>query len=420
MTGIRVNERMDGSKIGRFIFKRIVEAKNNARIFPDGLTELEYYCDTDSGFGILSDQKTIFGVQYAGKCNLICSEDILDDKPQILTFPRGVKYKGKHEYKGKMTEEEKRKERERPQSFSNQYVRTLIICEERDSLMAGEDDGERGRVVEYNLSTGEMVKDYGSLSISKVRCGRRIENLCFFGGIRGEVKIIDTDKQEIMIERITTSIEHIYSMTFCAIIDPEEKVYLALCGRYPDYEHQKTDVFDISECYRKKLKSGEEKKSEKKAKIFLEMETSKQKNDRAKKQLLSEKNKEIARLEEYIQHLERELEESSKKEETSKSNENVEAPRKIKDGWEITEESEKEAGDDPAEANRRLEERLKKVEKKLKKKKKREEEMNARVDQMEAEKKEAEKQKEKYKQKLNKYKHKCKQVEQSQKSCIKW
>jgi hypothetical protein len=291
---------MDGSKIARFIIKRIVEAKNNSKVFPDYYTQLEYYCDTDTNFTILEDQQSIIGVQYAGLCNLICMENIFDKDLDILTYPRGVRYKGKYKFTKKYDYiKDVKKMPERKQeilSENHDYVRTVLVSEKRDSILAGEDYKGQGRVVEYFLKSGQLKFDYGSLKIGKIRCGRRIGNLAFFGSISGVVRVIDTLKQEILYERIKTSVLHIYSLDFCPIIEKGHRVYFAVAGRFSCYKNNTTDIFNISELMKQKKILDASGKTEETAEIFENYFTEPQINTRFKEELWAKKNQYISLL----------------------------------------------------------------------------------------------------------------------------
>jgi hypothetical protein len=211
------------SKIGRFKLSDIFEAENNASLSTDIFSQQKYSLFLTSSFEVLSDQKTIIGVLCNSyNLNIIQRENIENHNESLK-----IQYKA-----------------------NNSDVNALIVDESRDTLLAGEGNKGQGKVVQYNLSSGEMIKDYGPIGIGKVLCGARMNNFVFFGGVSGNLRIIDTISKELIMEPIETCIGDVYDLEVCLIDDEEDaKVLISVDGRdqeKDDVNQEKTDCFDIT------------------------------------------------------------------------------------------------------------------------------------------------------------------------------
>lgn len=170
-------------------------------------------------FLVLDDQSTIIGIRDKGNHYVVQKENMGEELEPV-------------EFEGKMT-----------------HVNTLLVNESDDILMTGEDNKSEGRVVQYVLSKGTIKKDYGPVDVGKVLCSKRIDNLCFFGGMNGSVRVIDTKKQEIVCDPIETCIGDIYQLEICLVEEDKTKVMLAVGGRdmdHSDMSEIKSDYFDVT------------------------------------------------------------------------------------------------------------------------------------------------------------------------------
>ena len=186
---------------------------------PKFLSKSIYVVMNQWSFLVLDDQSTIIGIRDKGNHYVVQKENMGEELEPV-------------EFEGKMT-----------------HVNTLLVNESDDILMTGEDNKSEGRVVQYVLSKGTIKKDYGPVDVGKVLCSKRIDNLCFFGGMNGSVRVIDTKKQEIVCDPIETCIGDIYQLEICLVEEDKTKVMLAVGGRdmdHSDMSEIKSDYFDVT------------------------------------------------------------------------------------------------------------------------------------------------------------------------------
>ena len=60
-------------------------------------------------------------------------------------------------------------------------VWSLVIGQIADALLVGEENEHRDRPVQYDLASGRVTKDYGSLGVGALLARTRLGSLCFFG-----------------------------------------------------------------------------------------------------------------------------------------------------------------------------------------------------------------------------------------------
>ena len=185
----------------------------------DCATLLKYSCFCDSSFCVLSDQATIIGISYSDR-NKIIRQNISDHSVPKVLYTANI---------GR--------------------VNTLAVDEPNNLLFAGSDDYTKGQVVQYDLSTGRAMKNYGSLSIDKVVSSIRLGNLWFFGGFGfSKFTVIDSVTKRIVHGPVKTVIWTIYSMSACSIHSKERdpKTILFTIGIHSNNLDQRTDIFNIT------------------------------------------------------------------------------------------------------------------------------------------------------------------------------
>ena len=70
------------------------------------------------------------------------------------------------------------------------------------------------------------------------------------GGSNGCIRVIDTDRMEVIGEVFQTAIGRIMSMQICKVEKMEvKKYYLNVTGARPDYSEGKTDVFELTNLF---------------------------------------------------------------------------------------------------------------------------------------------------------------------------
>ena len=203
------------------------------------ITETTFWCEYDDHFAVLSNERSIVGVQYkyGGKNNIILKEDILNDNPDYG-----------------------------PQIFAllNLHnVYTVMADEETGSLLAGD---SIGNMVQYDLEDGFELKYYIFLGIGSITAAKSLGKIAVLGG-QYNCTFIDLQRREIVLQKsLKTAVEGIYSVELIQMINKyrEKKVYLMASGGKPDYSQKKTDVFDVTEVFEerdKDLLEEQEKKN---------------------------------------------------------------------------------------------------------------------------------------------------------------
>ena len=114
--------------------------------------------------------------------------------------------------------------------------------------MAGESNNLKGKIVQYSLSTGKMLKDYGLLGIESVKTGIKTGKYSFFGGSDSHLLCIDFDKRQVIKEPQRTEIESISCIDYFLIHqkDKIKKHVIAIVGKVPWKSTIYNDVYDIT------------------------------------------------------------------------------------------------------------------------------------------------------------------------------
>ena len=189
-----------------------------AQLAPDCATQMEYFVETDSAFCVLSDQSTVVGVSYADR-NIIIKHSITDLSQPMVTY-----------------------------SANMGGVCTLRVDERQNVFFAGGFNFD-GKVVQYDLSTGQVVKAFDHVRVGAIWSSIRVDNLWIFGGI-GESKfaVIDSVSRQVLGEPVESAILRIFSMTIWKIQgeNNHSQALLLTVGYDPNYSENKTDVFDIT------------------------------------------------------------------------------------------------------------------------------------------------------------------------------
>ena len=190
------------------------------QLVPDCTTQLEYYVMSDSAFCVLSDQSTVIGVSIADN-NTIIKQSITGSSESIVTYT---------------TEMER--------------VYTLGVDERQIVLFAGGSDRYfNGQVVQYDLSSGQVIKSFGRLEIGSVMSSIKVNNLWFFGGFRSfKFAVIDSVSRLVLGEPVNSALLMIYSMATYKIQQSDNcpQKLLFTFGSNAFYSEYQTDVFDIT------------------------------------------------------------------------------------------------------------------------------------------------------------------------------
>ena len=197
-----------------------MHSKHTASVQPEAVTRFDYLCTIHSGFHILSDQAFVIGTSIKDKKTII-KEHISDRSAPIVTY-----------------------------SANSNQVLSFIVKESENYLLAGNYNRDEGSVVQFDLSTGQIVKNYGRIGIEGVLSSVKFGNLSFFGGYSSsKLIVIDSMRKRVVHAPVETAVLHIRSMNVFVTKNnlKEKKVFLFIAGLGVKYSNRKTDVFDISE-----------------------------------------------------------------------------------------------------------------------------------------------------------------------------
>jgi hypothetical protein len=128
---------------------------------------------------------------------------------------------------------------------------TVLYNPVSKTLIGGDKDG---RVVQYeegaNKETWTMVKDYGDLGIGWIISMDQIGDILIFGGYESySIKALDIGNKKLLPGTLKTATRNVFCLRFCEL--PEKKVFLSVCGEYPNYSNEKTDIYDATELARR-------------------------------------------------------------------------------------------------------------------------------------------------------------------------
>ena len=207
------------NQIGRFSYKSIFQANDELIILPDCKSKNSYVCDTDSNFCVLEDESTVLGVHSKHK-SMIIKENIIEHSSSILLYNK-----------------------------NQTTIYTLALHEQNNTFFAGEDFNYKGRIVQYDLETGQMIRNYGSIGVSCVISSARFGRFICFGGLMSKFVVVDTLTRRIVQGLVQTIIRCIDSIEFFAIFQKKGnfKVLVTVTGWGSDYLKGRSDVFDFTE-----------------------------------------------------------------------------------------------------------------------------------------------------------------------------
>ena len=103
--------------------------------------------------------------------------------------------------------------------------------------------------MQYDLSTGQVVKAFGPVGIGSVRSSIRVNSMWFFGGRRSfKFVVIDSKSRQALGKPVESAIGTIYSLAVFKIHEKHDhlKVLLLNVGEFANYSEKQTDVFDIT------------------------------------------------------------------------------------------------------------------------------------------------------------------------------
>ena len=191
-----------------------------AQLAPDCATQMNYYVSTESGFCVLSDQRTVIGVSKIDH-NTIIKQSITDLSEQMVTY-----------------------------NANSGWVYTLGVDESQNILLpSGCGCNYTGQVVQYDLSTGQVVKAFDQVGINSPCSSIKAGNIWFFGGYdSSKFAVINSVLRQVLCKPVESAILSLHSMTVCRIQEESNlsRVLLFTFGMYQNYSENNSDVFDIT------------------------------------------------------------------------------------------------------------------------------------------------------------------------------
>ena len=213
------------SRIYRYDLQKVVSAEDGAIIQPDHQSKSMFYVRYDSNFTILSDEKTVVGVDYEGDSDVLILENItkyIDSSYLPIRF-------GEHK----------------------RLIKTILYNKKINALLVGDTSG---RVIQYDLGSSvtirpKMVKDYGMFKIRSANSSANFGNLAVIGG-EGQYLfiIINMKTRQVIAKSEISAIKDVSSINLC-LINNNSQLALTLSGKISEYTEQKTDIYDITEVY---------------------------------------------------------------------------------------------------------------------------------------------------------------------------
>lgn len=184
---------------------------------PDSFSRMAFFCLSESSFCLLSDDATILGFNYKEPSTII-KETISDLSQPIISYIANVN-----------------------------SVYSIEVDESNNMLFAGCDNDNFGQVVQFDLATGQVIKNYCQIDTSCIMSNIRLGSLLIFGGYdSSHIIVIDPVNRKILSDRVSTAVSFIHSIAFCTIDASDPKVLLFVVGKLYNYSQGKTDIFDIT------------------------------------------------------------------------------------------------------------------------------------------------------------------------------
>ena len=212
----------ENAPISRFSIRSVLNASNSETVTPDCVSTFNYYCNTDSSFVVCDDQETVLAIHLNSDYNVIIKENVRCQSTPIASF-----------------------------DHNRHHVFSLLADFELDMLLAVEDSHQRGKVVQYSLSTRQVVREYRDIGINRVFTLCRFGRLCVLGGGNSGVRALDLVSRRLIGNGFSTAVYHILSMQMCAVDFNGLKMLLIVSGRRRIYSDMQTDVFDVTKLFEK-------------------------------------------------------------------------------------------------------------------------------------------------------------------------
>ena len=188
---------------------------------PESVSDLNYFSSKScSTFYVFADEKTILGVNRIQK-NILFKENIVDKSIPIVTYNQNTS-----------------------------QVWTIAVDEINNFLFSGEFNNYNGKVLQFDLETGRVLREYASLGIGSACSTLIYQNLCFVGGFNSnKLAVLDSISRQVAHQTIEIAIGKPSSLTICEIFPDSKdyKILLVATGNGSYYMDERTDVFDVTD-----------------------------------------------------------------------------------------------------------------------------------------------------------------------------
>lgn len=130
-------------------------------------------------------------------------------------------------------------------------IYTVLVCEKLNAYFAGSFGGQ---LVQYELATDKLVRNFGNLGIHHLTSSACFGNMAVFGGWDFRLQVVLVQEAQLFLGFVRTAVRHIDSLKLCPVFDGEGqcvKMLLAVTGRKPDYLGDSVDVFEVTALLRR-------------------------------------------------------------------------------------------------------------------------------------------------------------------------
>lgn len=168
----------------RFPIESILRTENLARVLPDCASKFKYICFGLSNFCILSDETTTVGVSKAdGKT--VLSEDISRERAPVRAY-----------------------------TADTGLVHAVAVDETSCRLFLSSYRNNKGQIVQFDLVTGQVLRNFDSITIGGIISIAQVGNLWLFGGnCSSKYTIINASSRKIVLNSVPTAIQCINLFT---------------------------------------------------------------------------------------------------------------------------------------------------------------------------------------------------------------
>lgn len=214
----KINKR---THVARFFRKDIFQTEEQMNCKPDFVSNLKYHSRFEQSMFILKDQCTIFGIKECADLNVI-------QKETLESF------------------EDSEIKRFEPFFFETHYsnISMIEINEDKEILLAGTEYSE---LLQFNLKTGQLLFDFGNLSMKAIYSCCFIDEYAVLGGRLGYYSIIDIIKGSVFENRSESAVKDIMSIKSFKVqtnvFSNDLSTIVTFAGKSTQYKKHLTDMF---------------------------------------------------------------------------------------------------------------------------------------------------------------------------------